>query len=144
MAVYTQLSKAEITNFFTKYELGEIKNFEGIKEGIENTNYIINSEKDKFILTIYEKRVSEEDIPFFIGLMKNLFNSNFKCPNPIINKNGSYISEISNKKAAVVSFIEGESKEKLSPQNCYDIGVETAKLQKITEKLSIKRKNIFL
>ncbi len=141
MAVYTQLSKAEITNFFTKYELGEIKNFEGIKEGIENTNYIINSEKDKFILTIYEKRVSEEDIPFFIGLMKNLFNSNFKCPNPIINKNGSYISEISNKKAAVVSFIEGESKEKLSPQNCYDIGVETAKLHKITEKLSIKRKN---
>ena len=141
MAVYTQLSKAEITNFFTKYELGEIKNFQGIKEGIENTNYIINSEKDKFILTIYEKRVREEDVPFFIGLMKNLFNSNFKCPNPIINKNGNYISEISNKKAAVVSFIEGESKEKLSPQNCYDIGIETAKLHKITQKLSIKRKN---
>ena len=122
MAVYTKISKAEINNFFKNYEIGKITNFFGIKEGIENTNYLVQTEKNKFILTIYEKRINTKDLPFFIGLMTNLYNSNFKCPRPIINKNGNYISEILGKKAAVVSFLEGSAKKNLSPENCYDIG----------------------
>jgi homoserine kinase type II len=73
--------------------------------------------------------------------MTNLYNSNFKCPKPILNKNGNYISEILGKKAAVVSFLEGSAKKDLSPENCHDIGVQTAKLHKITKNLSLKRKN---
>ena len=110
MAVYTKISKAELNNFFKSYETGKINKFLGIKEGIENTNYLIQTDKNKFILTIYEKRINTEDLPFFIGLMTNLYNSNFKCPRPIINKNGNYISEILGKKAAVISFLEGSAK----------------------------------
>ena len=110
MAVYTKLSKNEINNFFLKYNLGKLLNYKEIKEGIENTNYFIETENGKFILTLYEKRVNEKDLPFFIGLMKNLFDKNFPSPEPIINKNGNYISEISEKKAAVVSFLEGNAK----------------------------------
>jgi len=141
MAVYTKLSKNDVEDFFKKYNLGKVKNFVGIKEGIENTNYLVQTEKDKFILTIYEKRVNAKDLPFFIGLMTNLYNSDFKCPQPIINKNGNYISQILDKKASVVSFIDGSNKKILSPENCYSTGVETAKLHKITKKLSINRKN---
>ena len=104
MAVYTKLSEEQLKDFFLKYNLGKLLNYKEIREGIENTNYFINAEKGKFILTLYEKRVDEKDLPFFIGLMKNLFDKNFPSPQPIINKNGNYISEISGKKAAIVSF----------------------------------------
>ena len=73
--------------------------------------------------------------------MTNLYNSSFKCPRPIIDKNGNYISEILGKKAALISFIEGSAKKNLSPENCYDIGVETAKLHKLTNNLSLRRQN---
>ena len=72
MAVYTKLSEEELKYFFSKYNLGKLLNYKEIKEGIENTNYFIQTEKGKFVLTLYEKRVDEKDLPFFISLMKNL------------------------------------------------------------------------
>ena len=141
MAVYTKLNENNFNEFFSKYNVGKVLRFNGIKQGIENTNYFVQTEKAKLILTIYEKRVDENDLPFFIGLMRNLFDSSFKCPEPIINKNGNYISEILGKKAAVVSFLEGDSKSNLTANDCFNVGVEAAKLHKITSSLSIKRDN---
>ena len=141
MAVYTKLSEDQLKEFFSKYDLGKLLNYKEIKEGIENTNYFIETEKGKFILTVYEKRVEEKDLPFFIGLMKNLFDKNFHSPEPIINKNGNYITEISGKKAAIISFLDGSAKKKLNPDDCYEIGINTAKLHLITKNLKIKREN---
>ena len=76
MAVYTKLSGEQLNDFFRKYNLGKLLNYKEIREGIENTNYFINTEKGKFILTLYKKRVDEKDLPFFISLMKNLFDKN--------------------------------------------------------------------
>ena len=97
MAVYTKLSKKLLDDFFLKYNLGKLVNYKGIKEGIENTNYFVETAKGKFILTLYEKRVDEKDLPFFISLMKNLFDKKFPSPQPLININGNYISEIAGK-----------------------------------------------
>jgi len=141
MAVYTKLSENKLKEFFSKYNLGKVLNYNGIKEGIENTNYFVQTNKNKFILTLYENRVGEEDLPFFIGLMKNLVIANFPSPEPIININGNYIAEISGKKAAVVSFLNGTAKKNLSTENCYDVGAKTATLHAITKNLSLKRKN---
>ena len=141
MAVYTKLSENILNEFFSKYNLGKLLKFEEIKEGIENTNYAISAEKGKYILTIYEKRVEEKDLPFFISLMKNLYNKNFPSPEPIINKNGSYITDVLKKKAAVVSFLNGTSKNILTPNDCYQVGVYTAKLHAITKNLTGKREN---
>ena len=141
MAVYTKLSENNLKDFFSKYNLGKLLKFRGIQEGIENSNYFVKTDSGKFILTIYEKRVEEKDLPFFIGLMKNIFNKNFPSPEPIINKNGNYITEIFGKKAAVVSFLEGASKKNLTPDNCYEVGIYTAKLHMITKNLNIKRTN---
>ena len=141
MAVYTKVSEKELNDFFSKYNLGKLLGHKGIEEGIENTNYFINTEKGNFILTIYEKRVEEKDLPFFISLMRNLFDKNFPSPKPIINKNGNYISEISGKKAAVVSFLDGSAKRILNPNDCYEIGINSAKLHLITKDLAGKREN---
>ena len=141
MAVYTKLSEVELKEFFSKYSLGKLLKYKEIKEGIENTNYFILTEKGKYILTLYEKRVDEKELPFFIGLMRNLYDKNFPSPQPIINKNGNYISEVSNKKAAVVSFVDGEAKKILNPNECYQVGVNTGKLHSITKNLSGKREN---
>jgi len=141
MAVYTKLSEKDLIEFLSKYNIGKIQKHEEIKEGIENTNYFIQTEKGKFILTVYEKRVEEQDLPFFVGLMKNLFDKKFPSPEPIINKNGNYISEILGKKAAVVSFLNGAAKKSLNPDDCHKIGINTAKLHLITKNLSGKREN---
>ena len=141
MAVYTKLSNSNLKDFFSKYDLGKLLNYEGIQEGIENTNYSIKTDSGRFILTVYEKRVDEKDLPFFLGLMRNLFDSNFPSPKPIINKNGNYVTEIANKKAAVVSFLEGSIKKNLTPKNCHDAGVHAAKLHLITKNLTGKREN---
>ena len=141
MAVYTKLSEVELKVFFSKYNLGKLLNYKEIKEGIENTNYFVELEKGKFILTLYEKRVEEKDLPFFISLMKNLFDKKFPSPEPIINNNGNYISEILNKKAAVVSFLNGKAKKILEPNDCYEVGIYTAKLHLITKDLAGKREN---
>jgi len=141
MAVYTKLSENELKEFFLKYNLGQLTSYKEIKEGIENTNYFIQTESGKFILTLYEKRVEEKDLPFFISLMRNLFDKNFPSPEPIVNKNGNYISEISGKKAAVVSFLDGRAKKILNPDDCYEVGVYTAKLHVITKNLTGKREN---
>ena len=141
MAVYTKLSEDKLKEFFLKYNLGELLSFKEIKEGIENTNYFIQTKKGKFILTLYEKRIEEKDLPFFMSLMRNLFDEKFPSPEPIINKNGSYISDILNKKAAVVTFLEGASKKKLSPNDCHEVGTYAAKLHVITKNLTGKREN---
>ena len=141
MAVYTKLTERDLKDFFLKYNLGKILNYKGIQEGVENTNYFIQTSEGKFILTLYEKRVDENDLPFFIGLMKNLFDKKFPSPEPIINKNGNYISEILNKKAAVVSFLDGVAKKNVTPNDCWEVGINTAKLHQITKNLTGNRKN---
>tara|TARA_Y100000590_G_C15534534_1_gene944487 strand:- start:49 stop:1017 length:969 start_codon:yes stop_codon:yes gene_type:complete len=141
MAVYTKLSEYDLKNFFSKYSLGKLIDYKEIKEGIENTNYFIKTEKNKYILTLYEKRVDEKDLPFFISLMRNLYDKKFPSPEPIINNNGNYISEISKKKAAVISFVDGSAKKNLDPGNCYEVGVHAAKLHLITKNLKGKIEN---
>lgn len=141
MAVYTKLSENNLREFFLKYNLGKLLDYKGIQEGIENTNYFIKTDNGKFILTVYEKRVEEKDLPFFMGLMRNLFDANFPSPEPIVNKNGNYITEISKKKAAVVSFLDGSVKKNLNPDNCHEVGKQTAKLHMITKNLTGKREN---
>ena len=141
MAIYTKLNKEQINNILLNYKLGNLKKFEGIKDGIENTNYLIETEKGKFILTIYEKRVNEEDLPFFSKLMLELSKKNFICPKPISNKNNSFISSHDDKKFMIVSFLEGKCKSNLSPPECKIIGKEIAKLHQITKDFNFKREN---
>ena len=110
MAVYTKINKEELEIFLSNYKLGELKAFTGIVEGIENTIYLITTEKGKYILTLYEKRVKKGDLPFFMNLLSSLSAQGFKCPSPIKDKQKKYINKIKDKNASLVSYIEGKSK----------------------------------
>ncbi len=141
MAIYTKLDKEKINSILSNYNLGKMKRFEGIKEGIENTNYLIETDRGKYILTIYEKRVNKEDLPFFSELILGLSKKNFTCPKPISNKDNVCISELDGKKFMIVSYLEGKSKSNLSPSECKIVGREIARLHQITKNFNFKREN---
>ena len=94
MAVYTKIDKLLLESFLDDYELGKLLSFEGIQEGVENSNYKLIMSRGSYILTIFEKRVEKRDLPFFIKLKKHLVSKDFLCPKPISNKKNSYINKI--------------------------------------------------
>ena len=141
MAVYTRVNSKDISYIEKNYNIGKIKSFTGIKKGIENTNYLLKTENKKFILTLFEKRVQEKDLPFFMNLMEKLNKHKINCPEPQRNKKGSFLIKIKSKTASIVSFVEGKDKLKLNPKNCYEIGKNIAKLHIASKKIKLYRKN---
>jgi homoserine kinase type II len=141
MAVYTKLDKGNIEEILSNYYLGRLKEFRGIEEGIENTNYFLIVDDKKYILTIYEKRVKEKDLPFFSQLMSSLNEAGFKCPVPIVGNNKKTIINYKNKNLMIVSFLEGKAKNILSPDDCKSVGQEVAKMHEITKNFKIHREN---
>jgi homoserine kinase type II len=141
MAVYTKYNKENIKDILSNYSIGDLNSFRGIQQGIENTNYFLLVDNNKYILTVYEKRVNEKNLPFFSKLMNDLNESGFKCPTLILNKTKNPITEFESKKIAVVSFIEGKAKKILTPDDCKSVGIEAAKMHEITKNFKIKRKN---
>ena len=141
MAVYTKINKKDISYINKKFEIDKIISFKGIKQGIENTNYLLKSKNKKFILTIFEKRVSQNEIPFFMKLMDQLNNSKINCPKPQKNKNGNYLVRIRKKSACIVSFLEGKDKKLLNLKNCHEIGKMIAGMHLSTKKINLSRKN---
>ena len=122
MAVFTKVSKEDIENFIKNYSIGNLISFEGIVEGIENTNYKITTSNHHYILTIFEKRVNPKELPFFMSLQKELVAHGFDCPLPIENNNGSIINKIQNKSAVIISFLEGKQLQSILPNHCKEIG----------------------
>ena len=141
MAVYTKFTKKNIEEILSNYSIGKLDSFEGIQEGIENTNYFLLVDNKKYILTIYEKRVKSVDLPFFSNLMTGLNEANFKCPIPILNNEKKTITDYGSKKMMIVTFIEGKAKQTLTPKNCKLVGAEVAKMHEITKKFNSERQN---
>ncbi len=141
MAVYTKIGQSEIISITKKFKLDKIIKFQGIKNGIENTNYLLKTKKNKYILTIFEKRVKKKDLPFFMKLMDKLNSYNISCPKPLKNKNGKYLTLIKKKTACIVTFVNGQDKKTLNIQNCYKIGKNIAKLHRTSKKIKLFRKN---
>ena len=141
MAVFTKLNQDEIIDFINTYNIGKLEKFNEIIEGIENTNYKIICNNTPYILTIFEKRVNEKDLPFFIDLKLYLNNNNFKCPKPVKNKNDKIINSLKNKKAIIISFIEGEKIIKPSVNECYEVGKAIGDLHNLSKNFNNKKEN---
>jgi homoserine kinase type II len=141
MAVYTKINKGDISYINKKFDIEEIISFQGIKKGIENTNYLLKSKNKKFILTIFEKRVSNKEIPFFMKLMDKLNNSKINCPKPLKNNDGKYLIKLKNKTACIVSFLNGKDKNKLDLKNCFEVGKIIAQMHLVTKNINLSRKN---
>ena len=141
MAVYTKIGRRDISLINKKFNIENFISFKGIKQGIENTNYLLKSKNRKFILTIFEKRVMKKEIPFFMKLMDQLNSLGINCPKPLRNNNGKFLIKIKNKTACIVSFLSGKEKKKLSLKNCYDVGKTVALMHLNTKKIRLFRNN---
>ena len=141
MAVYSPITNAELKNFLNDYNLGQLEKFEGILEGIENTNYKITTTKNIYILTIFEKRVNNEDLPFFINLKKHLFKKKFPCPQPIANKKGDLINYLKDKSCVLISYLEGSKTNNVSNYHCEQVGQLLSSLHQHTADFKERRIN---
>ena len=108
---------------------------------MENTNYKVITSQDIFILTIFEKRVKGQELPFFIELQNYLSKKNIRCPSPISNKEGRYINIIKNKPCVVISFLEGKKINNATSYHCLQIGKLAANIHLHTKDFTLSRKN---
>jgi homoserine kinase type II len=128
MAVYTDVTEAELGAFLKNYSIGELLSYKGIAEGVENSNYLLHAGSGSFILTLYEKRVERTDLPFFLGLMQHLAAKGIDCPVPVRRNGGDMIGELAGRPAALVTFLEGMWMRRPTVQHCRQVGEALARL----------------
>ena len=128
MAVYTDVVAEELGAFLAGYDLGELLAYKGIAEGVENSNFLDHTTRGYFILTLYERRVAAEDLPFFLALMEHLHAHGISCPQPVKNKRGEVLGRIAGRPAAVVTFLDGMWIRRPSPAHCGALGEALARL----------------
>jgi homoserine kinase type II len=128
MAVYTHLTPEALEGFLAGFSLGRVRRFHGIQEGIENSNFYVETEAGRYILTLFERRVREAELPFFLDLMHWLADRGFPCPLPQADREGRYIRQLAGKPAAVVSFLEGRPEHDPDPACCREGGEGLARL----------------
>lgn len=141
MAVYTQINDEELIDFLTDYDLGKLLSCKGIAEGVENSNFYLHTSAGNFILTLYEKRVREEDLPFFLGLMGHLAKAGVTCPLPVRNRFGAALGRLAGRPAAIVTFLDGYSLHLPEPKHCKAVGEALGQLHLAGADFALRRAN---
>jgi homoserine kinase type II len=141
MAVYTEVSDAELEAFLADYDIGHAVSFKGIAEGVENTNYVLATDRGQFMVTLYEKRVDPRDLPFFLSLMDHLAERGINCPRPIHGRDGQALRTLAGKPAAITSFLQGMWPRRMTVKHCGPVGEALAGFHLAGHDFAIKRPN---
>ncbi|MFM7084302.1 MAG: homoserine kinase [Hyphomicrobium sp.] len=141
MAVYTKVNDEDLSVLIKLYDIGSLLAYKGIAEGVENTNYLLQTTSGRFILTLYEKRVAFEDLPFFLQLIEHLSKNGIPCPIPVHSLNGSILQDISGRKAAIFSFLDGFSISNPKIDHCRQVGQALAELHLAANNFKLSRRN---
>ncbi|MDB5476244.1 MAG: thrB [Phenylobacterium sp.] len=141
MAVYTDITDEELGGLLADYDLGAATGFKGVAEGIENSNFLLETETGRYFLTVYEKRVDPADLPFFLGLMQHLAQHGFPCATPIADRQGRLLKTLRGKPCAVVSYLTGLSVRRPSAAHCREAGMSLAWLHQAGEGFAMRRAN---
>jgi homoserine kinase type II len=141
MAVYTDVSAEDLADFLADYDLGELLSYKGIAEGVENSNFLVHTTAGYFILTLYEKRVAPEDIPFFLALMGHLAARGLTCPQPVKNQTGDMLGWIAGRPAALVTFLDGMWIRRPTAAHCAALGEALARLHLAGADFPMRRRN---
>ena len=141
MAVYTEVGDEALGAFLANYDLGRVLSFNGIAEGVENSNYLLHTESGKFILTLYEKRVNEADLPFFIGLMEHLARRGVTCPQPVRARSGETLGRLAGRAAAIVTFLDGLWIRRPALEHCAQVGEALAQMHEAGAGFELRRPN---
>jgi homoserine kinase type II len=141
MAVYTDVTADDLTDFLSRYQIGELRSYKGIAEGVENSNFLLHTSAGNFILTLYEKRVAANDLPFFLGLMEHLAARGITCPQPVKNRQGGVLGKLAGRPAAIVTFLDGLWIRRPNPGHCAAVGEALARLHLAGKDFPNKRAN---
>ncbi len=141
MAVYTEVSDAELEAFLAEYDIGEADALKGVAEGVENSNYLLTTTKGQYFLTLYEKRVDPKDLPFFLGLMDHLAARGINCPQPIHGRDGKAVRALAGRPAAITTFLHGLSPRRIAVRHCGPLGEALAGLHLAGRDFALKRPN---
>jgi homoserine kinase type II len=128
MAVYTEIADEQIAAFVGEYDIGRVVACKGIAEGVENTNYLVITDRASFILTLYEKRVRAKDLPFFLELMEHLSRRGVPCPVPVRGRDGRALRTLAGRPAAIVTFLNGLWPRRPTAAHCAPLGEALARL----------------
>jgi len=141
MAVYTDVSNEELDAFIATYDIGKALSLKGIAEGVENTNFLVQTETGPHILTLYEKRVAQEDLPFFLSLMEHLAANGIDCPLPVRDRDGNNLRELAGRPAAIITFLEGLWVRRPTAEHCAELGNILARLHIAGQSFEMTRPN---
>jgi homoserine kinase type II len=128
MAVYTEVTPDDLTRLLADYDVGTMRSIKGIAEGVSNSNFLLETDQDRYILTLYEQGIAPDDVPFFLNLMQHLSRHGISCPLPISRRDGDLSSEIAGRPAALVSFLDGRAVRFPQPEHCAAVGAALAQL----------------
>jgi homoserine kinase type II len=141
MAVYTEVGDEDLIAFIAEYDLGDVVSCKGIAEGVENTNYLLQTTLGQYILTLYEKRVKKSDLPFFLGLIEHLAAQDVSCPVPLHGRDGNALRQLCDRPAAMVSFLDGMWPRRIKPGHCSALGAALAQLHVAGDSYPVERPN---
>lgn len=141
MAVYTEIRNEELAAFVAAYDIGTVTSLKGIAEGVENSNFLLTTDRATYILTLYEKRVAEPDLPFFLGLMEHLAERGIACPQPLRSRDGRALHRLAGRPAAIVTFLEGMWPKRIHPFHCRELGAALAHLHLAGSDFPMRRGN---
>ncbi|MDB5617228.1 homoserine kinase [Tardiphaga sp.] len=141
MAVYTDVTADELSEFLSAYDIGELLSYKGIAEGVENSNFLLHTSGGSFILTLYEKRTAVGDLPFFLGLMVHLAANGLSCSQPVKMRDGTTLGMLAGRPAAIIGFLEGVWPRKPNAAHCAGIGKALAKMHLAGRDFPMSRAN---
>jgi homoserine kinase type II len=141
MAVYTEVPDEELEIFLAAYDIGALLSYKGIAEGVENSNFMLHTDKGVYFLTLYEKRVAASDLPFFLGLMDHLAGRGINCPTPLRNRQGAVLGELAGRPAVIVNFLEGVHVRRPQPRHCVEVGAALARMHLAGRDFALTRPN---
>jgi homoserine kinase type II len=141
MAVYTDVSFEELEAFLANYDVGAPRSFKGIAEGVENSNFYLQTDRDAYFLTLYERRVREEDLPFFLGLLDHLAGKGIPCPVPARDKLGRLFTTLNGRPAALLTFLDGVSFRRPDAVHCAAVGRALAAMHEAGKDFPVARAN---
>lgn len=141
MAVYTDVTVEDLEVLLKDYDIGEPVSFKGIAEGVENSNFYLQTDSGAYILTLYEKRVREADLPFFLGLMDHLAAKGICCPVPVHASSGARATNINGRPAAIFTFLDGLSLRRPDADHCAAAGAALAELHGAGNDFPLSREN---
>jgi len=140
MSVYTTIERDELEDFLQHYPVGKLIQFEGISAGIENTNYFVDTDKNRFVLTIFEA-LSKDELPYFLDLMAHLAEHDVPSAHPEADDQGHYLRELKDKPAALVQCLTGSSIEQPSSVQCAALGKALGHLHVVGQSFAGNRAN---